>query len=497
MLELTQENTLKFSFPEVHQDAVCKVSLQRTLRIPDDNQEYPLPPGFGEFPLEHVEDHAPRLPEAWVRHGGVLLPIHQAEALWINFSAGRRQSCPMAIKIAAGKINAITGGPWTNELSDNPQDYMVVPDQPWLDGFCIADGLVRQFVAMPLGMGYTAEEQLTGESEHGGLQVIVYPMKKDRYAALVKAREEEERLEALEDRSNVCCMISSSMGLAAGGLMRQKVYEDDYGIEAWDQTQSSRCFVHLLNSDQWKIATGKPAPPTPISAEEYTMAGMPWFDYYAEGMTALPGAKALAELDSVAAKGIKTGQKPLMSNESLHPSVIIKIGSQGDQINDGVGEMDSYDKTVTNINNIKSIPELVEIISPFLEKDIRNDPFTNGYDRRKDTGRCLGIVNDWDRNHRTLTTEEEFLDEEQALKAAEELAIEYDLCVSRYSISTESVFEEYEDPELEDPEFDEWVNEEITKRLEDPVKFLLNYYLCDKKINSKNDNFSNDDIPFN
>ena len=33
--------------------------------------------------------------------------------------------------------------------------------------------MIRQFVAMPLGAGYTAEEQITGEAEHGGLQIVV------------------------------------------------------------------------------------------------------------------------------------------------------------------------------------------------------------------------------------------------------------------------------------------------------------------------------------
>ena len=30
---------------------------------------------------------------------------------------------------------------------------------------------------MPLGEGDTAEEQITGEVEHGGIQIMVYPMK--------------------------------------------------------------------------------------------------------------------------------------------------------------------------------------------------------------------------------------------------------------------------------------------------------------------------------
>ena len=52
-----------------------------------------------------------------------------------------------------------------------------IPEQSWLDGYCIEKDIIRQFVAMPLGSGYSAEEQITGEAEHGGIQIIVYPMK--------------------------------------------------------------------------------------------------------------------------------------------------------------------------------------------------------------------------------------------------------------------------------------------------------------------------------
>ena len=54
-----------------------------------------------------------------------------------------------------------------------------------------AKDVVRQFVAMPLGSGYSVEEQITGKAEHGGLQILVYPMKKERYEPIRRAREEE------------------------------------------------------------------------------------------------------------------------------------------------------------------------------------------------------------------------------------------------------------------------------------------------------------------
>ena len=169
MIELLN-NTLTFRFLDIHQKAVCHIDFQRTLRIPDDNRAYPLPPGLGNFPVKHVDDFANKLPETWRKHGGAFIPMYQSEALWINFSG----NYPCAVKIAAGKINAVSGESWGDGLSDDPQDYAVIPEQPWLDGFNVSEDYIRQFVAMPLGEGFTAEEQITDKAEHGGLQVIVY-----------------------------------------------------------------------------------------------------------------------------------------------------------------------------------------------------------------------------------------------------------------------------------------------------------------------------------
>jgi hypothetical protein len=60
-------------------------------------------------------------------------------------------------------INAVTGKAWKPELDPSESDYLVVPRQPRLDGFCIATNTVRQFVGTKLGSGYLAAEQLTGK----------------------------------------------------------------------------------------------------------------------------------------------------------------------------------------------------------------------------------------------------------------------------------------------------------------------------------------------
>ena len=126
-----EDDQLHFRFPDVHEHAHCSISFQRTLRIPDDGESYPLPPGLGDVPLRHVDDYAERLPEEWRRRGGVLMPMHQAEAMWMNFdSPSDDPGYPFAVKIATGKVCAVSGDAWVDHLNQNPQDYVVLPDQP-------------------------------------------------------------------------------------------------------------------------------------------------------------------------------------------------------------------------------------------------------------------------------------------------------------------------------------------------------------------------------
>ncbi len=309
MIELKNDE-LVFSFPEVHKDAVLRVGFQRTLRIPDDGKTHYLPPGLGHFPLKHVDDYTYHVPQSWSLHGGVMMPMFQSEAMWLSFSSPN--DYPFAVKVAAGKINAVTGDGWMNGLNRDPQDYMQIPRQPWLDGFCVEKGIIRQFVAMPLGDGYTAEEQITGRSEFGGLQIIAYPVKKTVYE---KSNHRKYRKEAVPC-PNCVCESAVEMGLAPGGKMTQDIYEDEYRMDDWDQRSFSRCFVHLANSAQWHHITGQAPPQEVPTAELYTSSGLPWFDYYSDA-PAMEGSGSLQKLKSVKQMGDDKGENPLPENVSI------------------------------------------------------------------------------------------------------------------------------------------------------------------------------------
>ncbi len=317
MIELKQDN-LVFTFPEVHRDAGVSIQFQRTLRIPDDDRTYPLPPGLGRFPLRHVDDFAPNVPPRWLEHGGVMLPMYQSEALWVLF----RTDYPFAVRVATGKIDAGTGTALRPGLERDPQNYVVLPQQPWLDGYCVERGVIRQFVAMPLGAGYTAEEQVTGAAEHGGLQLIAHPMKAEAYE---RYRTRLERMTLVPGEALMRTGAAGGLGLAPGGRMRQQIFDDPYKLSDWDQEHVSRCFVHIANSLVWRQITGEQPPTVPPTASEYTKAGLPWFEYYDEGRSAVPGSTILEKLKSVVQLGKEKGDVPLPENETVQATPVIEL----------------------------------------------------------------------------------------------------------------------------------------------------------------------------
>ena len=59
------------------------------------------------------------------------MPMHQAEVMWLCFRSSR--GYPFAVKVAAGKVNAVSAQSWSEVLNRWPQDYVVSPGLPWFD----------------------------------------------------------------------------------------------------------------------------------------------------------------------------------------------------------------------------------------------------------------------------------------------------------------------------------------------------------------------------
>ena len=325
-----EKNQLNVSFPDIDENQSLRISFQRTLRIPNDGHVYPLPPGLGNFPLRHIEDVALGDLEHRKARGGVIMPMFQTDALWLNFryvhefrtktlrprnttveglkvldtrrnvGSYSEVDLPLAIKVGAGKINALTGQKWAPGLQGEPQNYLVTPDQPWLDGFNTGEDQIRQFVATPLGDGQSAEEQLDPASDVGGIQLEIFPMRKAFFRRL--REQKSEGREALMCFSMASVSECKEMSLGLGGAIHQEIYEDEYGPDVWDLERGQRCFIMIANAQQWMSLTGEAPPLPPLSVEDYKRAGLPWFDHYDGDRKAIEGSAILGALKPV--KGV-------------------------------------------------------------------------------------------------------------------------------------------------------------------------------------------------
>lgn len=277
------------------------VSFQRTLRIPDDGKKYPLPPGLGVYPILKVADFPETVPSNWTKQSA-FISMYQREALWLGFKAAEWK--PNAVKIAVGRVNAISGEIEDQTLHSDPQDYIVCPNQPWLDGINSGHGTIHQFVAMPLGLGYTIESAVTDAERFGGIQVTVFEPKQGVFPDQAPQKIDNGPVRAMGVK------LSADMGLAAGGVMKQKIYPDPNGIDVWDLNNHGSVIVHIVSSEQYHEITGQNPLPTPIDAKTYTQRGLPWFDLYDEIKAdiappdRLTGVKTISQKDKD--KGLKT-----------------------------------------------------------------------------------------------------------------------------------------------------------------------------------------------
>lgn len=259
----------------------CSVVLHRTLRIPDDGNDYPLPPSLGSMAIHQVGEDE------------YVVPMHRREALWLSFTGPHWK--PHALKVGVGRIDAISGEPFDSDsLTEQPQDYVVIPDQPWLDGIKAGEGFIRQFVAVGLGEGLTIESQLDDGEEEGGLRLSLFAPKPGRFP-------DEPPYQPVAHRMSVdaCCAPAASLGLGAGGRMRQEIYADGYGIDTWETEPAATARIDLVDALAFEALTGI-ATPQVIDAATYTQFGFPWFDLIDATRRDIAAAERLKGIRSIA-----------------------------------------------------------------------------------------------------------------------------------------------------------------------------------------------------
>ena len=116
-----------------------KISLKRTLRVPDTGKVHALPCDAGTLPLAPVPQSGPafdalprsireayahtRVRPADACSGGLMTCLRQREAIWISLKCKQ----DYAYKVSAGGINAITGRPSSQAPRKGQQDCETDP----------------------------------------------------------------------------------------------------------------------------------------------------------------------------------------------------------------------------------------------------------------------------------------------------------------------------------------------------------------------------------
>ncbi|KAL2067774.1 hypothetical protein VTL71DRAFT_15870 [Oculimacula yallundae] len=235
--------------------------------------------------------------------------------------------------------------------------------QLWLDGIAKLNGKVMQFVAVPSGTGYSVEAQIAETESVGGIQIVITPIRAGPilyitvyqlggkptlsvmidgnatvYALMCSISQKNgtpisqmgilfnnRRLEQnrLLSHYGICngsfvnvvlnlCgggvlqliesnPVNAEMGVGAGGLIRQSILSDPHASIAWDSDSTAIFNIQLLNATIFESVTGRAPPPSPITAESYAEAGLPFFALPKEADSGIKGlfsdVKGIHEVD--------------------------------------------------------------------------------------------------------------------------------------------------------------------------------------------------------
>ncbi len=123
-----------------------EIQFHKTIKVPSDGKEHLLPPSTGVY---KIDSHDKEL----------YLRMKPEEAMWVSFS-NKKHVERVAVKVATGTLDAISGTLFTNDLSSEPQNYLSVPTQPWIDGVYAGNGVVRQFVVLNADNKETIDNKL-------------------------------------------------------------------------------------------------------------------------------------------------------------------------------------------------------------------------------------------------------------------------------------------------------------------------------------------------
>ena len=72
------------------------------------------------------------------------------------------------------------------------------------------------------------------------------------------------------------------MSLGVGGMIKQAILRDPHPSSAWDSDNTAMFNIQLLSANVFEQVTGFAPPPSPVTAETYAAASLPFYEIKGE-----------------------------------------------------------------------------------------------------------------------------------------------------------------------------------------------------------------------
>lgn len=276
VIELWGNNSLHFRFPEIHPRVSCHIDFERTLRLPDPlDRRRPLPGRAGVFAPLPIDRFADRLPPEIIERGGLIMPMWQADALWLGlWQWNGFVHYVFALRLAWNDLNVVTGQEAGETIEARPQNYVILDGQEWLDGVGGPGVRFRQFVAPKPRPGTPLAARLANT-----IRISAHPLKYENLPPRVR------RLLETDHMSDYAFHLLRRRfdGLVEGiGDVQEIVIDRDYDRAAWHEDIVAECIVTVVDAVTWKEITGEWPPQRPMTESDYGRNHMPWAADYEE-----------------------------------------------------------------------------------------------------------------------------------------------------------------------------------------------------------------------
>ncbi|KIM86505.1 hypothetical protein PILCRDRAFT_328093 [Piloderma croceum F 1598] len=85
------------------------------------------------------------------------------------------------------------------------------------------------------------------------------------------------------------------LGLATGGKIAQRIYQDPVSARMYDRENGHRFHVHILSPEDWELVTGFLPPISPITENTYKANKIPWYSVFDDHIPSLDKASEVLQ----------------------------------------------------------------------------------------------------------------------------------------------------------------------------------------------------------